>query len=154
MLKSYYLIGNVFYLQHFLLVRMPVRLELIIISVLVISATLGELINTNNVLGRYSDCESALEAAHIISYSGTGTNYVANGLILRADIHTLFDLYLISINPTTNQVVISSKLLNTYYKKLSGIMLKMPADPSISPSFKALDNHYKEFLNRSNFDLS
>ena len=38
------------------------------------------------------DIEPALEAAHIIPYKGTETNCPQNGLLLRADIHTLFDL--------------------------------------------------------------
>ncbi|MFS1702735.1 HNH endonuclease [Alteromonas sp. AMM-1] len=42
--------------------------------------------------------EAILEAAHIISHSEE-TNYsVNNGLLLRADIHTLFDLDLISLD--------------------------------------------------------
>src|ERR1700722_13605652 len=32
-----------------------------------------------------------LEAAHICPYQGSATNHVTNGLLLRADIHTLFD---------------------------------------------------------------
>lgn len=38
------------------------------------------------------DAIEALEAAHIVPYLGTETNHVQNGLLLRADIHTLFDL--------------------------------------------------------------
>ncbi|HZZ18730.1 MAG TPA: HNH endonuclease signature motif containing protein, partial [Opitutaceae bacterium] len=43
------------------------------------------------------DAVDALEAAHIIPYQGSATNNVTNGLLLRADIHTLFDLGLIAI---------------------------------------------------------
>jgi hypothetical protein len=45
------------------------------------------------------DVVEALEAAHIIAYLGPKTNYVTNGLLLRADIHTLFDLGLIAVQP-------------------------------------------------------
>ncbi|MGB5959280.1 MAG: GUN4 domain-containing protein [Coleofasciculaceae cyanobacterium] len=45
------------------------------------------------------DAEEALEAAHIIPYCETEDNTIYNGLLLRADIHTLFDLNLIAIAP-------------------------------------------------------
>src|SRR5205823_2979542 len=41
------------------------------------------------------DILEVLEAAHIVPYRGPSTNAVSNGLLLRADIHTLFDLGLI-----------------------------------------------------------
>lgn len=40
-----------------------------------------------------------LEAAHIDSYRNDTHNQAVNGLLLRADIHTLFDLNLMAINP-------------------------------------------------------
>jgi predicted restriction endonuclease len=40
---------------------------------------------------------AALEACHLAPYSGAQSNHVTNGLLLRADIHTLFDLDLIGI---------------------------------------------------------
>ncbi|QUS60257.1 HNH endonuclease [Synechocystis sp. PCC 7338] len=95
------------------------------------------------------DAEAALEAAHIIPYLGAQTNYVANGLILRADIHTLFDLHLISINPTTKQVFVSQDLLDTCYKEIDGIFIRLPEDTSAVPSFEALEQHYNNFLKLS-----
>lgn len=96
------------------------------------------------------DAEAALEAAHIFPYLGTDTNHVKNGLLLRADIHTLFDLYLISINPDTSKVVVSSTLLNTCYKELNGKSLKPPQDYAASPSPQALARHYETFLLKQN----
>ena len=43
------------------------------------------------------DVLQALEAAHISPYLGEQSNHVSNGLLLRADIHTLFDLNLFAI---------------------------------------------------------
>ncbi|WP_082488739.1 HNH endonuclease [Duganella sp. Leaf61] len=40
-----------------------------------------------------------LEAAHIDSYRNDTHNQTANGLLLRADIHTLFDLNLMAVDP-------------------------------------------------------
>lgn len=41
--------------------------------------------------------EGLLEAAHISPYRGDHTDRVDNGLLLRADIHTLFDLHLLTV---------------------------------------------------------
>lgn len=43
--------------------------------------------------------EPVLEAAHIAPYKGPETNKVWNGLLLRADIHTLFDLDRLTVLP-------------------------------------------------------
>lgn len=96
------------------------------------------------------DAEAALEAAHIFPYLGTETNHVTNGLLLRADIHTLFDLYLISIDPDTSKIVVSTGLINTCYKDLNGKILKSPQDYSASPSQQALVRHYEIFLLKQN----
>lgn len=42
---------------------------------------------------------AVLEAAHISPYRGTHTDTLRNGLLLRADIHTLFDLDLLTVTP-------------------------------------------------------
>ncbi|MCX5962036.1 MAG: HNH endonuclease signature motif containing protein [Cyanobacteria bacterium] len=65
------------------------------------------------------DVEPAIEAAHIIPYQGTSTNHPANGLPLRADIHTLFDLHLISIQPDSYEVIIAPELDGTFYQGLA-----------------------------------
>ncbi len=44
---------------------------------------------------------AVLEAAHIRPYRRPEDNDVKNGLLLRADIHTLFDLNLLGIEPGT-----------------------------------------------------
>ncbi len=56
-----------------------------------------------------TDCSvpDVLEAAHIFPYQGSDTNKVANGLLLRADIHTLFDSGLLAIAPKSMTVLVS-----------------------------------------------
>jgi len=62
-----------------------------------------------------TDCDagSALEAAHLQSYRGADSNVISNGLLLRADIHTLFDLGLLAIDPVTRQVAVPKLLAAT-----------------------------------------
>ncbi|MFY1831493.1 HNH endonuclease [Myxococcus fulvus] len=45
-----------------------------------------------------------LEAAHILPYRGVNDHHLSNGLLLRADIHTLFDLDFLGIEPGTLKV--------------------------------------------------
>ncbi|MCL4637671.1 MAG: HNH endonuclease [Olivibacter sp.] len=55
-----------------------------------------------------------LEAAHIMPYRGKKDNHPSNGLLLRADIHTLFDLNLIAIDPKNLRVHFHRKVLKEY----------------------------------------
>ena len=69
-------------------------------------------------------CEvmAVLEAAHIIPHTEE-TNYsITNGLLLRADVHTLFDLNLIGIDES-GFVHISSSLKGTEYLQYEGVCL-------------------------------
>jgi predicted restriction endonuclease len=89
--------------------------------------------------------EAVLEAAHIIPYLGAKTDHPSNGLLLRVDIHKLFDNYYLSINPHTNKVEIAAVLKNTCYEKLAGQPLRMPKSKTERPNPKALSKHYKIF---------
>jgi HNH endonuclease len=51
-----------------------------------------------------------LQAAHIVPYMGTQSNATDNGLLLRADIHNLFDLHILSIDPETLTVCLALEL--------------------------------------------
>ncbi len=82
-----------------------------------------------------------LEAAHIKPYSEGGTFDRSNGLLLRADIHTLFDLGLIAINTADMTVIISSKLNQSPYQALSGQKLHFPTGRESIPSKDGLDTH-------------
>jgi hypothetical protein len=46
-----------------------------------------------------SSVDGVLEAAHISSYKGTETNDPRNGMLLWSDLHTLFDLHLLTVLP-------------------------------------------------------
>lgn len=79
-----------------------------------------------------------LEAAHIAPYIDEQTNHIQNGLLLRADIHTLFDLYLIGIDVETWKVVVSKRLTDPAYLKLHGIDVRLPSIKSKMPNVIAL----------------
>jgi hypothetical protein len=92
------------------------------------------------------DAAPALEAAHVKPYEGVLTNVVTNGILLRADIHTLFDLDLIGIEPSDRLVHISNQLGNTVYREFEGARLRGPNDPSASLNAAALAWRWERFL--------
>lgn len=61
-----------------------------------------------------SKIKDVLEAAHIMPYRGEKDNDLNNGLLLRADIHTLFDLNLVAIDPKTLLIHFHSKIVKEY----------------------------------------
>lgn len=87
------------------------------------------------------DAVEALEAAHITPYLGPHTNHVSNGLLLRADLHTLFDLGLLAIHEETLQVLVARSLARTSYGQLHGQHLRLPLDSEARPSRDALARH-------------
>lgn len=58
-----------------------------------------------------------LEAAHIASYNGSHTNSIGNGLMLRSDIHRLFDSNLLAIDPNHMVVRICKTICNSEYNE-------------------------------------
>ena len=58
--------------------------------------------------------EKAIEAAHIIPYNGLHSHHLANGLLLRVDLHRLFDNHLLTIHPETRKVLIAPELMSSY----------------------------------------
>ena len=82
-----------------------------------------------------------LEAAHIHPYKGQHTQVMSNGLLLRADLHTLFDLYLIAIEPETLMVRLSPALSRSDYAKYAGLPLNLPTPATARPSIETLQWH-------------
>jgi predicted restriction endonuclease len=84
-----------------------------------------------------------LQAAHIMPYKGPATNSVQNGILLRADIHNLFDLGLLTIDPDTLVIGIVEELRGTVFASLEGSKLKVPKKASDHPSKAALTERQK-----------
>ena len=82
-----------------------------------------------------------LEAAHIYPYRGPDTNKVDNGLLLRADLHTLFDCGLLAIEPTTLSILVAPTLRGSEYERLHGRALRLTVRPDMRPSAAALAMH-------------
>lgn len=87
------------------------------------------------------DVVDVLEAAHIVPYQGEETNRIGNGLLLRADLHTLFDLLLIAVDESSMEILISQTLVGTNYEELRGERLMIPDDIGLQPSAAALKDH-------------
>lgn len=84
-----------------------------------------------------------LEAAHIYPYRGPDTNKVTNGLLLRADVHTLFDCHLLTIDSATMTVLVAPHLRDSEYGEFHGRRLRVPERPAQQPSTEALDEQRK-----------
>jgi hypothetical protein len=90
--------------------------------------------------------KDVLEAAHLRPYRSPDSNTIANGLLLRADIHTLLDLRLLAPDPSTRTITISSRLTGTQYEEISRAPLAEPVAVSQRPSSEALETVWQEFL--------
>jgi len=83
-----------------------------------------------------------LEAAHINPYRGDNDNHPENGLLLRADLHTLFDLNMIGIEPETLKVHLVDEVVDEY-KEINGVTIQCNADSR--PSVSAIKTRWVEF---------
>lgn len=83
----------------------------------------------------------ALEAAHIDPYMGNHSNKPSNGLLLRADVHTLFDLHLIGVDPN-RRICVSTSLRRTSYEAFNGGPLRLPGSKAALPNASALARHF------------
>lgn len=81
-----------------------------------------------------------IEAAHVKPYHISKENHPKNGILLRADLHTLFDLNLIVIHPETKTIEIKHSLQTSGYQKFDGIIL-----PSHRKNVYSPDDHYLEW---------
>ncbi|MBX9687272.1 MAG: HNH endonuclease [Candidatus Obscuribacterales bacterium] len=83
-----------------------------------------------------------LEAAHVLPYRGPGSNHISNGIVLRADVHLLFDAGLVAIDPFSRSVILSPKIKsNLYYKQYNGIPVH-PGSKNIDPELLKAHKHY------------
>ena len=87
----------------------------------------------------------ALDAAHIKPYSESGQHIVKNGILMRRDLHALFDKGYVTITPSM-QVEVSRRIKEEFengrdYYRLQGSKIQLPASPVNYPSREYLDWH-------------
>ncbi len=87
----------------------------------------------------------ALDAAHIKPYAKSGEHRVSNGLLLRSDIHRLFDAGYVTITPEL-RFEVSSRLKDDYengrsYYPLHGRVIRIPQSDTEKPSTEYLRWH-------------
>ncbi|HSH58561.1 MAG TPA: HNH endonuclease [Acidimicrobiales bacterium] len=83
---------------------------------------------------------SALQAAHIMPVASGGKHSISNSILLRADLHNLFDFGLIVISAQM-KVEISSQISDRIYRRLAGRDLATPEGVSRAEVKKALRQH-------------
>lgn len=72
------------------------------------------------------DVPRVLQAAHLAPYAVSRDHSKANGLMMRADLHLLFDDDLVCIDPRTMTLMVSSTLDGTDYAELRGRTVDAP----------------------------
>lgn len=86
-----------------------------------------------------------LDAAHITPYRGLYSNHVQNGLVLRADLHRLYDDGYVTVTPDY-QFKVSQRLNDEFengkaYYEMAGRRLLVPERQELRPSRVALEWH-------------
>jgi HNH endonuclease len=87
----------------------------------------------------------ALEASHIRSYAKNGPHEIRNGLLLRADLHRLFDWGYVTVTPEL-RLEVSARLREEFhngrsYYPLHGSQLQVPSASSHRPDQSFLEWH-------------
>lgn len=72
-----------------------------------------------------TEVANVLDACHISPHAETGRNDVSNGLLLRTDLHNLFDDGLLRIDPDTYRIVLVASLVQSGYQEFDD--RKLPA---------------------------
>ena len=91
-----------------------------------------------------------LEAAHIRPYAEHESHDVRNGILLRSDIHRLYDAGLVTVEPDltfrVSRVIDRDYSNGKIYYALDGKTIRIPARPDARPDPAALADHAKRFF--------
>lgn len=98
------------------------------------------------VTGEHS--EPVLEAVHIVPYAKGGEHRVDNGLLLRSDLHRLYDAGYVTVTPDY-VFRVGDSLRQDYrngrsYYSLSGSRIALPDKPFLRPDRDRLEWHQRE----------
>jgi len=91
-----------------------------------------------------------LQAAHIRPYAEGGSHALSNGLLLRSDLHTLFDQQYLTIDPNKKTLIVSRRIREQFengrdYYALHDRPLGRPSDVVALPSSESLAFHFERF---------
>ncbi len=91
-----------------------------------------------------------LEAAHIKPYSSGGPHELENGLLLRSDLHTLFDQGYVTVDADQLKVIVSNRIREEFengrdYYHLHGRAIRLPRESNTLPSREYLAFHNSVF---------
>ena len=88
----------------------------------------------------------ALEAAHLYSYADVEKHYDCGGILLRRDLHRLFDLGLIAVNPISLKIDLLPEIKKfDQYKNLDEKKLEVKLSQEEINWFKDHWNRYRQF---------
>jgi len=88
-----------------------------------------------------------IQASHIWPYRGKKDNNPRNGLLLRADLHILYDADLIGIDPIDLSVHLHPSIKNSYYKRYDHKKIKFKRK-DFSPSKEAITLRWLSFQSK------
>lgn len=92
-----------------------------------------------------------LQAAHIRPYADGGQHELSNGLLLRSDLHTLFDQHYLTIEPNKKTIIVSRRIREQFengrdYYALKDRLVTEPQDVFAVPSTENLTFHFERFI--------
>jgi putative restriction endonuclease len=75
-----------------------------------------------------------------------GEHQLSNGILLRSDLHTLFDQGYLGIDPNARRIPVSPRIREQFengldYYSLEGKVLRLPDDSSAVPAYENLAFH-------------
>jgi HNH endonuclease len=91
-----------------------------------------------------------LQAAHIFPYAGRASDVVSNSVLLRRDLHALFDSFQMGIDPDTLVPKFSPSIMNLGYREYlrlakSGRPMSIPTQTFYQPNRALLKKHWNRF---------
>jgi putative restriction endonuclease len=94
----------------------------------------------------------ALDAVHIRPYGEGGAHTIPNGILMRKDIHSVFDAGYATIDPDF-RFVVSDKVRTVFdngseYRRLHGLKIQVPTKPSFRPDVELLKWHNESVFER------
>ncbi len=96
-----------------------------------------------------ADVPEGLQAAHIEPYRGVRSQKTSNGVLLRADIHLLYDARLLSITPENHIIRLSERLQASTYREFNGRRIRIPDRAADQPDDSLLERQYKQFASEN-----